>query len=265
MENETDKEIQPELEQNTVAIQETANVTGETQQSEHKSPTKVIEIVTASSIFKYFLGAMIIFGVCFVVCLFTFQIVLTAIGVEGYSMQPTINASATGERGENHIDVVYCYNASNYSYKDIVIIKEGKTSSNDKLIKRIIATPGQTITFKKVKEDAKIYYEIYINGTKLEEDYILEQNQYLSNVTTTIYPSYNELVSALHLRGEYSLTLGDNQFYVMGDNRNNSTDSRYFGAVDKSEILGKVVLQVKYGRNLFDAIWSTIFGAKIYC
>lgn len=234
-----------------------------TEQDEHKGSTKVIEIVTSSSIFKYFLGAMIIFGVCFISCLFTFQIVLTAVGVVGYSMQPTINASATGEYGENNIDVVYSYSASSYSYKDIVIIKEGKTTSNEKIIKRIIATPGQTITFKKIREDAKIYYEVYVNDAKLEEDYILDQNQYFNAGSTLDYPFYNQLVNILSLRGEFSLTLSSTQFFVMGDNRNNSLDSRYFGAIEKSDILGKVVLQVKYGKTLFDAIWSTIFSAKI--
>ena len=53
----------------------------------------IIEIVAKSSIFKYFLGGMVIFGICFIACLFTFQILLTQIGVVGYSMQPTINIS----------------------------------------------------------------------------------------------------------------------------------------------------------------------------
>ena len=251
------------------AIVEKSNIEAEPASFERqKKPAKVIEIVTSSSIFKYFLGAMIIFAVCFVSCLYVFQIVLTPIGVEGYSMQPTINASATGTNGDSHTDTVYFFSSSIYAYKDIVIIKEGKTTSNEKLIKRIIATPGQTITFIKTYQTMQntqvcIYFDIYIDGVLLEEDYILEQEQYVIKYNST-YSFYNRFVRELSTTGQYTIDLEDNQYFVMGDNRNNSTDSRFFGPIEKSDILGKVVLQVKYGRTLFNAIWIAIFGAKIY-
>ena len=146
----------------------------------NKHSQNIIEVVSSSSLFKYFLGGMVIFGVCFVCCLFVFQVLLTQIGVEGYSMQPTINASAYGDSGQYNTDSVYYTKSKNIEYKDIVIIKGGKTDSGDKIIKRVIATPGQTITLKKFKEtlgvNPLIYYNIYINGKKLSESYISKES-----------------------------------------------------------------------------------------
>ena len=236
---------------------------------EHKKP-KIIEIVTGSSVFKYFLGALIIFGICFISCLFTFNIVLTESSVHGYSMLPTINQSAEGNDGDKKTDSVYYVKPNELKYKDVVIVEGTSVGSSEKIIKRIIALPGQTITFKKTNEaikstDVYIYYDVYIDGVKLEESYIYEQNSSLLYIKliSEQYQYYNNLVSALKLQGEYSTTLEKDQYFVMGDNRNHSTDSRYFGPVNKDIIIGKVVLQVNYGESLIEAIWSTLFNTNI--
>ena len=238
---------------------------------------KVIEIQSKPSFFSYFLSAMVIFGICFVCFLFVFQIVLEQIGVHGYSMQPTINAEATGTKGDQNTDTVFYIGKSKYKYKDIVIIKEGKTSSGEeKLIKRVIATPGQTITFKSLSTSLTsnhIPYEIYIDGKKLEEDYIKDQNTYFDRYSTLDieYTFFKELLSALRnevgiIQGKYnefSYTLSSNEYFVMGDNRNNSIDSRYFGPVKQEEISGKVVLHVENNDSLITAIFKNIFATRL--
>ena len=88
------------------------------EQMDYSQPN-IIEVVSSTSLFKYFLGGMIVFGICFVSCLFVFQILLTQIGVIGYSMQPSINASAYGEDGELNTDSVYYIKDNKYSYKDM--------------------------------------------------------------------------------------------------------------------------------------------------
>ncbi len=244
----------------------------ENKPNEIPTQPSVIEIVTNSSIFKYFLGGMVIFGVCFIVCLFVFNILLTQIGVVGYSMQPTINASALGNDGEINTDTVYYIKSDKIENKDIVIINGGKTDSGDKLIKRVVATPGQTITIKNVREivDANIhiFIEIYVDGVKLNEDYIKDEKMTLKYtiLESKNYQYYNHLVQALRTNREFSHTMNENEYFVMGDNRNNSTDSRYFGPITSDYILGKVVLQIKPGQNLFNAIWNRLFGVKqLYC
>ena len=240
-------------------------------QSSQKSngvPTvpNTIEILSNSSIFKYFLSGMVIFGICFISCLFVFQILLTQIGVKGYSMQPTINASAYGDEGQYNNDYVYYFNSNKIASKDIVIIKGGKTDSGDKIIKRIIATPGQTITFKKTKEtllnaNLVLYVDVYVNGIKLEETYINEEQMLIQYniLESPKYQYYNNLVHALKNNGEFTQTLEKNQYFVLGDNRNLSVDSRYFGPISKDDILGKVILQIQHGESLLLAIWNALF------
>ena len=150
------------------------------------SIVKTIEIITGSTVFRYVLGAMIIFAMCFITSLFTFNIVLVPVEVQGYSMLPTINASASGDGGETYTDIVYVSKSKNIHYKDIVVIKGGKTPSGKQIIKRVIATPGDTLTFKKVDttyEYGQIYFvvDIYLNGNKLNETYTKEAQTKIQN------------------------------------------------------------------------------------
>lgn len=240
----------------------------------------VIEIVTGSTIFKYFLSAMIVFGICFVTSLFTFNILLIPTEVQGYSMLPTINTSAIGENGDKHTDVVYVSKLKKIDHKDIVVIEAGKTSSGNRIIKRAIALPGDTITFKVTETKYEyfqnyFYVDIYLNGKKLEENYTKEKQTKIANCkeTSSFYQFNNTLVSALDKNGEFSLTLNDDEYFVMGDNRNvyniqgsknhGSVDSRMFGTVKKNEIVGTVSFIVEYGDNLFQAILKSLFSVRL--
>ncbi|SDF73410.1 signal peptidase I [Sporomusa acidovorans] len=80
-------------------------------------------------------------------------------------------------------------------------------------IKRVIGKPGDTIEIK----DGQLYR----NGTLIEESYIREP---------------------MHAATPKKVTIPSGQVYVLGDNRNNSSDSRYIGPVPISHVLGKVVM-----------------------
>lgn len=251
------------------------------QKSDKPNIIKTIEIITGSTIFKYVLGAMVIFAICFISSLFTFNIILVPIEVQGYSMLPTINASATGLDGKTYTDIVYIVKPRTVSHKDIVVIEGGKTQSGVQIIKRVIATPGDTLTFKVTNVEFlefKSYFvvDIYLNGKKLVENYTKETQTKIQNThdNPDYYSFGNNLVNELDENGEFTIKLGENEYFVMGDNRNaynfandersnGSVDSRMFGTVKKSEIVGKVAIQVKYGQNMLQAIWQSIFGVRL--
>lgn len=98
---------------------------------------------------------------------------------------------------------------------DIVILKS--TEEKDKyLIKRCIGLPGDTIQI--------IDGTVYINDKEYKEDYLYEGNtDYTSGIA------------------EEPITLGDDEYFVLGDNRVVSKDSRYLGAIKQENILGVVL------------------------
>ncbi len=104
---------------------------------------------------------------------------------------------------------------------DIIVFENPDGSSgHDILVKRVIATAGQIVD---VRDGA-----VYIDGEPLDEPY----------VEGTTYPL---LQQAAGVDIFYPLTVPENGLWVMGDNRENSADSRYFGCIDESSVIGVVV------------------------
>lgn len=98
---------------------------------------------------------------------------------------------------------------------DIVVFKNtDPIISNSKyLIKRVIATEGQTVEIENGY--------VYVDGTKLEEDYT-------QGITEWPY----------EIDEGKTVTIPNNCVWVMGDNRENSSDSRYIGWIEQSQIVG---------------------------
>ena len=145
-----------------------------------------------------------------VVLVFAFGIRL--IGVDGHSMVPTLQ---DGDR----LLVTTSLLSGDYEYGDIVIIQKGSFAGGEPIVKRVIATGGQTVD---------IDFEtgaVYVDGTLLEEDYI------------------NEL-TFVEEGTEFPLTVPEGSIFVMGDNRNHSSDSRdaSLGTVDTRYVIGRAVL-----------------------
>jgi signal peptidase I len=136
------------------------------------------------------------------------RFIVTAVVVQGRSMMPTLK---DGER--------YYLNRWRYLFVapqrgEIVVIRD--PGHSDFAVKRIVAQPFDWINLKNGN--------IYINGRRLDESY-------LSQGTRTDAPDLQEKW----------VQLGKDQYYVMGDNRGNSEDSRFYGRVSRKDILGHLI------------------------
>lgn len=135
--------------------------------------------------------------------------------VKGASMEPNFY-----DREYLIIDEI-SYRFNEPERGDIIVFKYPK-DPQEYFIKRIIALPGEEIQIK--DEKITIYSKANPNGFVLTEDYI------------------NPEVKTRGLTEE-KITLGPKEYYVLGDNRNQSKDSRSFGAVDESFIIGRVMFR----------------------
>ena len=227
---------------------------------------------TESSLFVF----LLVFSLAFLLSFYFLNIYVTPIKVVGASMQPTINTQITSDTDEKHCDIVYYKAQSIYNRNDIIIMSNPNQKYIDDsevnyLIKRIIAVGGDTIKFIPQSDspaylnNSKIYYtiEVYNNkGKKVlsDEEYIKEEMYYSNSehnyLLSLAFDTFSQIFTALKNGLSTKITIPENTYFVMGDNRNNSTDSRVFGYVDKSDISGTVKLCVPYGQTLIQALFN---------
>ena len=109
---------------------------------------------------------------------------------------------------------------------DVVVFKYPVEPERD-FIKRVIGLPGDTV---EVREK-----QVYVNGSALDEPYA----HYLLPASS---PEFHE-VTSFDVRERYGpVTVPPNQYFVMGDNRDNSQDSRYWGFLPRTNIKGKALV-----------------------
>lgn len=146
----------------------------------------------------------------FVVSL-VFTFLLRTVVVIGDSMQPTLQP-------QNKLitsNILYTP-----KHEDIVIVN--CVGLNEAIVKRVIATEGQTV-------------DINFDEGKVFVDGVLQEESYVNELTYTDEGGHN-----------FPVTVPKGCYFVMGDNRNHSTDSRsaVVGFVQKSDILGRVLLRI---------------------
>lgn len=132
--------------------------------------------------------------------------------VQGNSMEPTYRNS----------DFLLCTRVSSADRFDIICFRARENQLGDRethtSLRRVIGLPGETVT---ILEDGTVT----VNGQALEEPYLDEDGP-----AATYLPE-----------GQNSLTLGANEYYVLGDFRKGSLDSRFYGAVTEDAILGRAL------------------------
>lgn len=153
-----------------------------------------------------FIQTLVVFGAVFaLIYLFVAQFHK----VSGHSMDPTFS------NGDYLITEKISYRFGKPKTGDIIVLKNPRDESQD-FIKRIIALPGDSI---KIANNS-----VFVNGELLKEPY-------LPPATTTH--------SGAFLTEGSTIKAGPNQYFVLGDNRDHSSDSREWGSITKKEIVGK--------------------------
>ncbi len=133
-----------------------------------------------------------------------FGVVFGIARVEGSSMSPALEAGDIA---------VFRRVGVTYLTGDIVLVRMEDGTEN---VKRVVALPGQTVDIDQAAG------ELLVDGEVLSESYVYEGTYRKSGV-------------------DYPLVLGEGEYFVLGDNRGNSLDSRTYGPVDEGRLDGKLL------------------------
>jgi signal peptidase I len=148
---------------------------------------------------------ILIVGAAFVLALLIQQFLVKPFGIPSESMEPTLL------KGDRVLVNRVAYRFGEPQRGDIVVFRPPLGAED--YIKRIVAVGGDTVEVRSGR--------LYLNGLAQDESYLKEQR---------VLGRYEEFV------------VPEGSYFMMGDNRNNSGDSRVFGPVEKGAILGKAFL-----------------------
>lgn len=162
-----------------------------------------------------------------------FNVFIQRVQVSGHSMDPTLK---TNEKlfAVKHIPI---------DRFDIVVAKEKTDNENIFIIKRVIGLPGDTVEYKKD--------QLYVNGKKMNEPYLNSFKEKLKDGSLIDYfTKINSNYANFDFNTDYltvdssgndsfKVTLKSNEYFLLGDDRPISKDSRAVGPIKKSDIISK--------------------------
>lgn len=176
-----------------------------------------------SSFFSTFLFVLFLLGI---VALRLF--VLSPVRVSGHSMDPTL---ADGQR-------LMVFRQGEIQRGDIIVTHEPDDPDRE-VVKRVIGLPGDTVT---MQND-----QLTINGSAVAEPYLTEYQNKLKDGTLVDAYAFDPAFQAVAQKAtkftqeDFSVTVSDGYYFVLGDNRLVSKDSRRFGQVATDLVVGKVI------------------------
>ncbi|MDN6293657.1 MAG: signal peptidase I [Alkalibacterium gilvum] len=144
--------------------------------------------------------------------------IIAPVSVEGASMEPTLQDG----------DHLILNKVSDVDRFDVIVFPAPEEDGKQ-FIKRVIGLPGDEITFQD--------QTLYINGETIEEDYVD-----LSKVSDSDLQSLNSDFNLSSLEGVEQVP--EDSYFVLGDNRVNSKDSRSFGFISRNNVTGKTSLRI---------------------
>ena len=174
------------------------------------------------------LGFIKVFVVSAIVILLFVNFVAHPVRVDGRSMYPTLK---DGEFGFTNVGGVLL---NGVKRGDIVVVTMEEKGRKTHWVKRVIGMPGDTISC--------VNDIVFINGKVLDETQYIDPDYRQSCVDQFGY--FNKVPNANNtdVQDFEEVKLGDDEYYVMGDNRPYSKDSRYVGPVKKSQLFAKKML-----------------------
>jgi signal peptidase I len=163
------------------------------------------------------LEIVVIVAAAFAIAMLVQAFLVKPFTIHQVSMEPTLN------EGDRILINRLTYHFRAPKTGDVIVFHSPVTQGED-LVKRVIAVGGDTLAISQGK--------VYVNGVALSEPYLLEQG----------------------FAGDYpEIKIPEGQLFVMGDNRNNSGDSRFFGPIDRKAVIGcafVVYWPIKHWRGL---------------
>ena len=165
-----------------------------------------------TSAFKEVLGFLKDLAISMAVILLICNFIVRPVRVYGDSMYPTLLNGGIG-----FSNVIGMKTGELERFDIAIIYVEEK---NENLVKRVIGLPGETLSYRNG--------QLYINGQAVDEPF-LDQ-------------AYGEQCGPYFMSDIPEITLGEDEYYCLGDNRPASSDSRYYGPFKKDQIRSKGVL-----------------------
>lgn len=197
--------------------------------------------------FKELMSWIVPIAIGLLLALLIKQFAFQFVRVDGPSMQPNL---------QNNERVVCLKQAKIHRGSVVVFDANGvdpQVSVKTEYVKRVIGLPGDTVEAKSGN--------LYVNGKKVDQSYISKSERSSGTGTWTLHSISQENSWVLH-NGAYKVPKGE--YFVLGDHRSVSNDSRYWGFVPKSKIVGVVKVgfwnRTQPAKNNINQQWKHFFA-----
>lgn len=197
--------------------------------------------------FKELMSWIVPIAIGLLLALLIKQFAFQFVRVDGPSMQPNL---------QNNERVVCLKQAKIHRGSVVVFDANGvdpQVSVKTEYVKRVIGLPGDTVEAKNGN--------LYVNGKKVDQSYISKSERSSDTETWTLHSISQENSWVLH-NGAYKVPKGE--YFVLGDHRSVSNDSRYWGFVPKSKIVGVVKVgfwnRTQPAKNNINQQWKHFFA-----